>query len=250
MHRLKVITPIITEGLRDIADLRALEGPGLRIEHTLLAEGPPSIENSFDDALAVPGVLLKALEAEQAGCDAIVIDCFGDPGLGPARELVSIPVFGPGEVSMHAAAMMGHRFSIVSVVDSVIPLANEMARRYGVERQLGTIRIIDIPVLDLAISHQHLLGAMAEAACRAVREDHADVIVLGCTGFMGCADSVSAALAAEGLSVPVIDPIPLTVRMAHAFAASGLSHSKRAWATPSRKPFSGFAALAGLMGQR
>lgn len=30
---------------------------------------------------------------------------------------------------MHAAAMLGHRFSIVSVVKSVIPLANEMARR-------------------------------------------------------------------------------------------------------------------------
>lgn len=87
MTRLKVITPIVTEGLRDIADLRALEGPGLSIEHTLLSAGPQSIENSFDDALAVPGVLLKALEAEQAGYDAIVIDCFGAPGLGPARDL-------------------------------------------------------------------------------------------------------------------------------------------------------------------
>lgn len=99
-------------------------------------------------------------------------------------------------------------------------------------------------MLDLGTSYLHSLDALAEAACRAVLEDHADVIVLGCTGFMRCADSVSAALAAKGLSVPVLYPIPLTVRMAHAFAASGLRHSKRAWANPSRKAFVGFTALA------
>lgn len=246
--RLKVVTPIITPGLRDLADLRALEGPGLTLEHALLEQGPPSIENAFDDALAVPGVVARAIEAERQGCDGVIIDCFGDPGLTAAREQLQIPVFGPGECSLHAAAMLGHRFSIVTVVDGVLPLLDELTRRYGVERQLASVRTINVPVLDLNLSARQLQQAMADAAIAAVRDDGAQAIVLGCTGFHGCDACVSAALDAAGLAVPVIDPMPLTVRMAQAFVASGLRHSKRAWALPPRKAFTGFAALAALVG--
>ncbi|WP_077036726.1 aspartate/glutamate racemase family protein [Pelomonas sp. KK5] len=243
--RIKVITPIITEGLRDLADLRALEHDGLRLEHTLLAEGPSSIESAFEEMLAAPGTVAAALQAEAQGCDAVIIDCFGDPGLQAAREMLTkIPAFGPGECSMHAAAMLGQRFTIVTVVPGVMSMLTELAHRYGLAGKLASIRVIDIPVLALHGDMGALQRAMGEQAARAVREDGADVIVLGCTGFLGCAEVVEAELAKAGIvGVPVIDPIPVTVNMAHALCRSGLSHSKRGWSAPARKPIGGFAAL-------
>lgn len=247
MARIMVITPIITRGLRDIADLRALERDGLSIEHTLIDEGPASIECEMDEALAVPGILTQALRAEREGCDGVVIDCFGDPGLNAARELLRIPVLGPGESSMHAAAMLGHRFSVISVVDSVRPLIANLTLVYGLASKLASIRVIDIPVLSLGLEPGRMQQAMSEQACRAVTEDGADVIVLGCTGFLGCAESVTAGLAAQGIDVPVIDPIPVTLNMVRALCESGLRHSKRTWPQPQRKPLVGFAALSAAL---
>ncbi len=247
MKTIRVITPIISEGVRDIADLRALEHAALTIQHTLIEEGPSSIESVFEEMLAAPGVVTEALRAQAEGCDAVLIDCFGDPGLQAAREMVEMPVFGPGECSMHAAAMLGQRFSIVTVVSGVVAMLSELAHRYGVADKLASIRLIDIPVLALHNDATSLQKAMGEQACRAVREDGADVIVLGCTGFLGCAEIVKAELAREGLSVPVIDPIPLAVNMAAAFVESGLAHSKRGWSAPARKPIGGFASLQKAM---
>ena len=149
MKRIKVITPVITEGLRDLADLRALEHSGLKIEHTLLEEGPSSIESVFEEMLAAPGTMDAALTAQAEGCDAVIVDCFGDPGLPAAREMLQIPVFGPGECSMHVAAMLGQRFSIFTVVPGVVAMLSELAHRYGVADKLAAIRLIDIPVLAL-----------------------------------------------------------------------------------------------------
>ncbi|RQO59978.1 hydrogenase expression protein HupH [Paucibacter sp. KBW04] len=247
--RIKVITPIITEGLRDLADLRALEHPGLRIAQTLLKEGPSSIESAFEEMLAAPGVVAAALQAQAEGFDAVIVDCFADPGLQAARELLDIPVFGPGECSMHAAAMLGLRFSIVTVLPAVVPMLTELAQRYGVADKLSSIRVIDIPVLALHGDPQALQKAMGEQACKAVLEDGADAIVLGCTGFLGCANVVSAELNRVGLNgVPVIDPIPVTVHMATALCQSGLSHSKRGWPKPAKKPMAGFADLQAQLG--
>lgn len=249
MKRIKVVTPIITEGLRDLADLRALEHAGLRIEHTLLAEGPSSIESVFEEMLAAPGTVAAALKAQAEGCDAVIVDCFGDPGLQAAREMLDIPVFGPGECSMHAAAMLGQRFAIVTVVPGVVPMLTELAHRYGVADKLTSIRVIDIPVLALHGDALALQKAMGEQACKAVLEDGADLIVLGCTGFLGCAEVVTGELAKAGfIGVPVIDPIPVTVNMALALCNSGLGHSKRGWSAPASKPIGGFAALQAAMG--
>jgi len=249
MTRIKVITPVITAGLRDVSELRALENADLRIDHTILSEGPSSIESAVEEMLAAPGVVTAALEAQAEGCSAVIIDCFGDPGLQAARELLDIPVFGPGECSMHVAAMLGHRFSIITVVPGVLPMMHELAHRYGVASKLASVRVIDIPVLALQSDMRSLQLAMAKEACEAVKTDKADVIVLGCTGFLGCADIVSSALQAAGLfGVPVIDPIPVTVNLAKAICDSGLRHSKRGWSAPSKKLIGGFAALQAVMG--
>ncbi len=75
---------------------------------------------------------------------------------------------------------------------------------------------------------------------KAVRQDHAGAIVLGCTGFLGLTECISEGLREQGIDVPVIDPIPLTIRIADALVKSGLSHSKHVYPLPGKKDIVGF----------
>ena len=237
---IRIITPVTTKGIRSLDDVAPLERPDLTFSHTLLDSGPASIESEYDEALAVPDTIAKTIAAEQDGADAVVIDCMGDPGLQPAREVVSIPVLGPCETSMHVAAMLGHRFSFVTVLDSVRPMVENMARVYSVADKLASIRSIGIPVLDIEQNPERVQKSLAAEALAAVREDRADIIILGCTGFLGCAEAIRAELLTRGHDIPVIDPVPTTVLIAAALIDLSLSHSKTTYPTPREKPVAGF----------
>ena len=63
----------------------------------------------------------RAVELEQEGYDALILGCYGDPGIDGIRELISIPMVGPGEATALMAASLGHRFSIITVTASIIP---------------------------------------------------------------------------------------------------------------------------------
>ena len=74
-------------------------------------------------------------------------------------------------------------------------------------------------------------------------DDGADYIIFGCTGMLGCADAVRDGLLRDGLDVPVIDPVPVTVNVAAALVRSRLAHSKRAYPEPPKKNVVGYADI-------
>lgn len=241
--RIHLITPIVTEGIRTLDDVAALNSADLSITQSLIATGPVSIECEFDEAMSVPGIVAEALAAERSGADAIIIDCMGDPGLKAAREVVSIPVLGPSETSMHLAAMLGHTFSVVTVLDSVVPMIENLAKVYGTSSKLVSVRVINIPVLELESAPEKLTQELAKASLAAVENDGAHAIVLGCTGFLGCAEAIDTALKAKGYNLPVIDPIPATVCIAAGIVRAGLTHSKRTFAHPRSKELKGYPSI-------
>lgn len=241
MHtRIELITPIITRGIRTLAEVQPLERADLSISHSLLDQGPASIESEFDEALSAPDTLRKAIDAERNGANAIIIDCMGDPGLQSCREVVTIPVLGPCQTALHTAGLLGHSFAFVTVLERLRPMIAKLVASYGLSANYASFRAVDIPVLDIGHSLAKLNEALAREAVAAVKEDHADVIVLGCTGFLGCASAIRQALLAAGLDVPVIDPIPLAVHVADALVKSGLSHSKHVYPAPRRKALGGY----------
>lgn len=244
----RVITPITTRGFRKLDDLRRSEGPGLTVSHAEIDTGPASIECETDDALSVPGTLVKLVEAERDGVDAAIIDCMADPGMKPGREMVRIPVLGPSQTAMHLAGMLGHRFSVLTVLPRLRYQFEDLARRYGLETSLASVRSVDVPVLALEDDVDHTRGLLAAQALKAVREDGADAIIFGCTGMMGSAAHVRAALLDAGHDLPVIDPIPTAIQIAAALVRSGLSHSKEAFAYPEAKPVVGYPLTLGKPG--
>lgn len=195
------------------------------------SSGPASVESSVEEHLAVPGLLKAAPELEAEGFDAIIIGCFGDPGLAPARELVDIPVIGPGQASGHVAAQLGERFGILTVVGEVVPAIRRQMRGHGLESFLADVRAVDVPVLELRARAVEVLAALEEEARRAA-DAGADALILGCMtmGFLDAARDLQ-----ERIGIPVVNPVLAALRSAESTVSLGLAHSRRAYPVP-RKP--------------
>jgi allantoin racemase len=248
VKRIRVITPVIGDALGDTEFARSLGDASTEVDLVHVQRGPASIEAEFEHAIAVPDTLRLIVEAEREGVDAVVVDCMADPGVRPGRELVRIPVLGPAETCMHLACLLGHRFSIVTTGARSVPEFENQARVAGLAERLASVRWVDIPVLDLGADPQALLSALIDESVAAVEADGAHVIVFGCTGMLGYADGVRDGLAARGHpGIPVLDPVPVTVRAAQALLASGLTHSARTWPPAPAKRIDGYDYLTDLL---
>ena len=231
--RIRVLVPIVTDRFdKEVAtEFGAYAGPGSQISVVHLDEGPDSIESECEEALVVPDFLRKSREAEQAGCDAIICDCFGDPGVHAARELVDIPVIGAGESSVLLAASLGQRFSVVTVLPSVFTMIENLVRRAGVDGKLASIRSVDIPVLQLH-EKDKMVSALLEQMIRAIEEDKAHALILGCTGMMGVAKNLRSQLVSKGFDVPVVDPVGASLKQAETMVSLGLRQSRLTYHRP------------------
>jgi allantoin racemase len=197
--------------------------------------GPVSIESHYDEALAVPGLLTEIEHGERAGVDGFVIACFGDPGLDAAREIATGPVVGIAEAAMHLATLLGRSFSIVTTLGRTVGTAHDLVLRYGFADRCVGIRSCEIPVLDLDRPGSAARSVVTELCRTAVREDGADVIVLGCAGMADFCDEISAAI-----GVPVIDGVTAAVKLVESLVALGLRTSTRQeYAPPPAKPYAG-----------
>lgn len=227
-----VIVPILYNEKLEKATIKEFEQaarPDTEITVKSLDKGPASIESMYDELLAAPWILEEVKEAEEKGFDAVIIDCMGDPGLHAARELVEIPVIGPCEASMALAHMVCHKFSVVTVLQSVIPLLERMVREYGFGERFASVRSIEVPVLELEREEETRAALLAESK-KALEEDGADTIILGCTGMLNMARGLQ-----EALGVPVIDGAVAALKMAESLVDMKLSQSKRVYPTPTDK---------------
>lgn len=238
---IRVVTPHITPRPNKLNELAGLDMfANVTFSHVGLGLGPASIESAYDEALCAPYVVGRCVEAEEQGVDAVIIDCMGDPGLAAAREAVSIPVLGPGETSMHMAAMLGHRFAVVTILDRVRPMFENHARIYGIADKLVSVRSIDMPVLDIEHDPEKLVRVLVAQSAAAIVEDNADVIILGCTGFLGVSEKIAAGLKALRLPAPVINPLRSTAMMAFAMTSVGLTTSPLCYPAPAIKTATGY----------
>jgi allantoin racemase len=207
----------------------------IQLDIDSLPKGAPSIEDAYDEALNIPYILAKIRAAESEHYSAAIIDCFGDPGLDAARELVEMPVIGVAQSACHLAAQIAPRFSIINTVPEFVHIDRELVVKYGVSQHVASVITIDIPVLALETQQKRTVTALAKATERAVREDGAQAVVLGCTGMSSLVAALKKQLARKGLAAPVIEPLRAAVYNAVGWVLSGLSQSKEAFMPPRAK---------------
>jgi allantoin racemase len=228
-----VILPILKHPIYEeitFKELARVASKNTEIHVESLEKGPASIESAYDEALAVPSTLKLVRKAESEGYDAVIIDCMGDPGLDAAREIAKIPVVGPCQASVALASLLASRFSVVTILKSIVPLFHDLAKKYGATDKIVSVRTIEIPVLDLEKKWDEVKDALEIQGRAAVEQEKAEAIILGCTGMIGMADELQ-----EALGVPVVDPAPAALMMAEVLVRLNLSHSKLKYPTPPEK---------------
>lgn len=220
--KILVISPVVSQELLkdDKEYFQGLADPKTEVEFVGVGKGPTSIETFHDAVYAGPEILRLVRERHDA-VDAIMINCFADPGVDAAREITDKVVLGPAETSMSVALHLGARFSVVSVLPNTPYWVGWQARKLGIESRLASAIGIDVPVLDLKKGPEKTAAAIVEAATAAIERDGAEVIVLGCTGMVSVAQAVR-----ERLSIPVIEPAATTFKMAELLVKLGLRHHR------------------------
>lgn len=239
MTRIAVINPNTTASMTaTIAHAaRLVAATTTEIVPVTSTMGPVSIEGYYDEAFALPGLLREIGRAEREGAQAAVIACFDDTGLDAARAMATIPVIGICEAALVTASFIAKRFTVVTTMErSRVPI-EELALRYGMAGR-AKIRAANIAVLALEDPNSGARDRLRNEIVRAIGEDNAEAIVLGCAGMADLARTLS-----REFGLPVIDGVGAAVKQAEALIAMGLATSKRgAYAAPVSKRYDGALA--------
>jgi allantoin racemase len=204
--------------------------PDMVLDYKPVKAGPAMYDSYHDYVLADCAMLEAGLEAADEGYDAVCIDTMSDSGANALRSMLDILVIAPGRASYLTALMLGHRFSVLTQWDGWIALYTKGVREYGLQEHLVSVRSINTPP-DV----ENLLGGKEDVVFPKLRdaglkciEDGADVICLGSTTM-----HQSHAYLSENLPVPVINPGPLTYKLAETMLSLGLTQSRHAYPRPN-----------------
>jgi len=212
-----------------------IAAPGTRITAVNPETGPESIEGFYDEAIAVPGLLVEVARGEARGVDGHVLACFDDTGLDAARALARGPVVGIGEAAFHVASLIAGRFAVVTTLSRSIPAIEQNLVKYGLAARCARVRASEVPVLALERREASACKRIDAEIEAAKRDDRADAIVLGCAGMVDFAAELTARHA-----LPVVDGVTAAVVMVEALVRLGLATSKLGgYAYPLRKRIAG-----------
>jgi allantoin racemase len=226
MTRLLVVNPNTNCEMTHTIDASAQAAAraiDVEVETICPQHGPASIEGRFDEIVSAYWTLDSVMQVIDH-YDGVVVACFGPhPAIEGIREASDVPTMGIMEGSILYALPLGSRFSIVTTSPRWVPLLEEGVAMLGVQSRCASVRSSGLAVLDLdRLPHTEVCDRLAAEALRAVEEDEAEVILLGCAGMAGLQESVAAAA-----GVPVVDAVSAGVVMTGALARAGARTSKR-----------------------
>ncbi|MDN3557909.1 aspartate/glutamate racemase family protein [Halomonas maura] len=186
---------------------RAFLGSAVAIRAETVGQGVPYIASRRDCALAA-GALVASLEGRaDVDHDAVLLACFGEPGLAAAREACSVPVTGMLEASVLCALQLGARFSIVTPGRRWPRMIEDVLHAMGASRRCLGISAVDIDDLSLPVQRDQARARLQAAVADQQARLAPDAIIVGGAALAGLAadlevgpgcrlvDSLDAALA-------------------------------------------------------
>jgi allantoin racemase len=213
MRNILIINPNTTASVSALLQQhgQAIAGADARLRVVTARFGAPYISCEASYAIAGHAALdawAQASASEAALPDAVLIGCFGDPGLFALREASSVPVTGLAEAAMTEAARHG-RFAIVTGGERWKPMLERLAQSLGFGDTLGGILTVAPAGAQLAQDPVAARALLAQACQQAAKDFNANAIVLGGAGLAGLAAHI-----APLVNVPVIDSVSAGVRQA------------------------------------
>jgi allantoin racemase len=238
-----VVNPNTTKSFTNKIDAaaQAAASPGTKILATQPDMGPVSIEGYYDEVFAMPGMVMRIIEAEKKKVSGHIIACFDDTGLDAARMVALAPVVGIGEAAFHAASLIAYKFSVVTTLSRSIPVIEHNLLRYGLASRCAKVRAAEVSVLSLEDANSPARARISREIEIAKSQDGCDAVVLGCAGMADLAMSLS-----QEHELPVIDGVSVAVGFVEMLARNKLRTSKLGgYAPPLAKNYTGlFASFA------
>lgn len=207
-----------------------LRTPGVDYDFVPVRNSCKNADSAYELLILDAYIAEAALASEDEGYDAVVMDTVSDSGLAALRSRLTIPVLGPGQVQQHVAAILGKKFSILTMWRRWASLYEKTMAEYGTRHYCASIRWIDVrPDQEqlLAGKEEVVFAKLEEQGRRAIEEDGADVLLIGSTTMHQSVEHLR-----RTLGVPVINPGVLAIKLAELFVQLGLSHSKVAYMSP------------------
>lgn len=175
-----------------------------------IESGPASIESHYDEILASIPLIKQSIKAEKDGFNAIVIYCFSDVAIEAIREKVSIPVIGPGEVSMAFADMNSNKFTVITTIDDNITRTRRRLMKNDIAvKKMASVRALNIPVVKLRENPEITKEYLWKVCEESLIEENIDAVLLGCLGLAQYGSDIK-----DKLGILVIDPAFIAVTYA------------------------------------
>jgi len=198
--RLLIINPNTTAEItaRMLREAERLAHPGIAWRAATGGFGAPYIASRAASAVAGHAAL-DAFARDGEGCDAVLVACFGDPGLAALKELSPVPVIGMAEAACFLACTLAQKFSIVTGGERWPDMLEEFVAGQGLSSRLASIRAV-APTGDMiARDPDGARAVLARAVQDCVSEDGAGVVILAGAGLVGLADTLK-----DVVEVPVL----------------------------------------------
>lgn len=224
--RILVLNPNTSESMTaEIADAaRAAADRGTELVCLAPRFGTSAIDSAAESYLSAVGVMdvvAMLLDAGTFDYDAVVLAGFGEHGRDALAEMVSVPVFDIAECAAHVAYLIGRRFSVITTLARSIAPIEDRLLLAGLNAHCASVRACGLSTAEVDADPAGAVRAIVDEAARAVAEDGADVICLGCAGMAGVTAAIS-----NKLGVPAVDGVAAAVALAQAVVGLGLSTSK------------------------
>lgn len=160
------------------------------------------IEFRAYEAMVTRGIIRATRQAAREGFDALAIGCFYDTALHDAREISGgMIVTAPCVASCEIAASVSNRFGIIVGRRKWVHQMHSTVREHGHEHRLSGFYHVEMGVTEFQRDHEETGRRLIAAGRKAVEEDFAEALILGCTMEVGFYKEVERAV-----GVPVIDP--------------------------------------------
>jgi allantoin racemase len=174
--------------------------------------GASYISDEVSYALAGHALLdayaLDRAQPDQLAPDAILIGCFGDPGLLALRQISPVPVLGLAEASMRAAHAKGP-YAVVTGGKAWVPMLERLAAQLALDDRLVAVQAVEKTGAQLAARPQEAAQELADLCLQVL--DGApglQTLLLGGAALGGLAAPVQGLLALRGAAqVQVLDSV-------------------------------------------
>jgi allantoin racemase len=218
--------------------------PGFEIAVRGIQYGGELPSCGYYASVAIPYIVEEILQGEKDGFAGVIVGCFGNLAVNEAREVVRIPVVGPGAAACHIGCLLGDKISIITTGARIQHKDLKLNEKYHHEFYADIRREIIAQgllgrVASIRATNRSSSGgtaafvkdglasevkALLEQGRKAIEEDGADVLILGCALMMGVSDQLQ-----KDLAVPVVDPTLAALKVTEMLISMNLQHSVLAY---------------------